>query len=79
MLSKCANPVCGRLFLYLHEGKLFWRRMSLEPKASAGEWFWLCDECLKEMSTTLTAAGPGYPAIDSFLDQNHNARRHTAS
>jgi len=58
MLSKCANPACTSLFLYLHQGKLF--RMDSgghEPVSSPFrgnphrvEFFWLCDECAAHMT-----------------------------
>jgi hypothetical protein len=60
MLSKCANPSCGKPFLRLREGKLFLvetNRLS-KPGEQFGppftrarqharqvEHYWLCDEC----------------------------------
>lgn len=60
MLSKCANPVCSKTFLYLREGKLFRLEVpvgdqtvsdgSVNGKTSPNprlrdEYFWLCDSC----------------------------------
>ena len=65
MLSKCANPDCSRLFLYLREGKLFRLEIPIEANAdnnertrlgtkTAGrhrvEFFWLCDYCSDRMT-----------------------------
>ena len=57
MLSKCANPVCSRQFMHLHEGKIFCLSPTPEVEAAAGrfapslyERFWLCDECCKELT-----------------------------
>ena len=60
MLSKCANPACTNLFLYLHQGQLY--RMDSsghEPVSSPFrgnahrvEFFWLCDECAANMTVT---------------------------
>jgi hypothetical protein len=60
MLSKCANSVCSKTFLYLREGKLFRlevpvgdqtvpdgsgnRKTSPNPRLR-DEYFWLCDSC----------------------------------
>jgi hypothetical protein len=64
MVSKCANPGCSSVFLYLHAGKIF--RMEVETSnpvpASFGtdaemkkparrvEFFWLCNECASKMT-----------------------------
>lgn len=60
MLSQCANPVCGKPFLRLREGKLFLVETdrvnqpgeSLSPpfvrarqQQRVVEHFWLCDDC----------------------------------
>ena len=60
MLSKCANPGCPALFLYLHEGKLF--RIDIGSEEAAGatshktvqnlEFFWLCDDCAGNLTLT---------------------------
>ena len=70
MLSKCANPMCGATFQYLHAGKLFaiayWD--SRREKTSAGgsesaekhdrlRYFWLCSICCRSM--TIQASGAG--------------------
>ena len=58
MLSKCANPACSNLFLYLHQGRLF--RMDTGAEAAIAsqfqahahrvEFFWLCDDCAANMT-----------------------------
>lgn len=61
MLSKCANPGCPALFLYLHQGKLFRLDTSVEIAAGTSgpgttkrpqrvEFFWLCNECAAELT-----------------------------
>lgn len=60
MLSKCANPVCSKTFLYLSEGKLFRLEVPVSEyagielsgngRAASGrrshhEYFWLCQSC----------------------------------
>jgi hypothetical protein len=61
MLSKCANPDCSAVFLYLHSGKLF----KLETGAHSNvkrklEYFWLCEVCCQSMTLTYDrAAGVG--------------------
>lgn len=59
MLSRCANPQCGKPFLRLREGRLFLvetdgmpksGEMTLTPSMRARqqqrvERYWLCDEC----------------------------------
>lgn len=59
MLSKCANPACSNIFLYLHQGKLFrldtdtlqleGDSSSRQPRARM-EFFWLCDNCAAQMT-----------------------------
>lgn len=65
MVSKCANPTCSALFLYLHEGKLFRievespgkPRLSIEKSIVVDkkpvrrvEFFWLCNLCCQSMT-----------------------------
>jgi len=58
MLSKCANPECGEVFRYLHQGKIFHLPPTLEPQATTAagsspslrERFWLCTHCSKRMT-----------------------------
>jgi len=63
MLSKCANPECSAVFLYLNQGKLFRLEtglMASMEKASRDfnennserklEYFWLCEECSQSMT-----------------------------
>lgn len=62
MLSKCSNPKCSSVFLYLHEGKLFRYETADRShgdsnggfKKSMGrmEYFWLCDDCASQMTLT---------------------------
>jgi hypothetical protein len=64
MVSKCANPGCSAVFLYLRLGKLF--RVEVQPtelnQSGFGsevvikkpvrrvEYFWLCDICARKMT-----------------------------
>jgi hypothetical protein len=61
MLSKCANPGCTAVFLYLHQGKLFRLDVSSDlpssstlPKETKNglrtEFFWLCTQCAAELT-----------------------------
>lgn len=61
MLSKCANPGCPAIFLYLHHGKLFRLDTSIETIVSVKtpesrkpsrrvEFFWLCQQCATEFT-----------------------------
>jgi hypothetical protein len=61
MLSKCANPTCSTLLIYLREGKIFMVEESSRPKVRPGgpvlvkpanrvEHFWLCGPCSVEMT-----------------------------
>ena len=57
MLSKCANPECSAVFLYLHEGKIFYLAPTPEVQIATGmqhpnlhERFWLCSQCSKVMT-----------------------------
>ncbi len=57
MISKCANPTCSEIFLYLHQGKIFQLAPTPEVEAVGGgflpslyERFWLCDKCCTEMT-----------------------------
>ena len=59
MLSKCANPECGTVFRYLHEGKIFRLAPSPEVQLAAAakgahltERFWLCEPCSKHLTIT---------------------------
>jgi len=50
MLSRCANPECGKPFVKLREGRLFVveradQAGSLRRKRPSIEHYWLCDEC----------------------------------
>jgi hypothetical protein len=68
MVSKCANPACGKPFQYLREGKLFrFKVRTSEPEArsAAGntgdagesarrlEHFWLCGRCAGDWTLAL--------------------------
>jgi hypothetical protein len=79
MLSKCANPDCSALFLYLHRGKLF----MLETANPSGEkhserkreYFWLCEEC----SSSMTIAYDGAAGISTRRTLHEAAVAATAS
>ena len=71
MLSKCANPSCSNLFLYLHNGKLFRMDLAEEPEAPKPdskkparrvEFFWLCKDCAASMTLSYKF-GAGVVAI----------------
>lgn len=67
VLNKCANPVCGAQFRYLHQGKLFEVEVQYaESLASDGktkpgngkghaERCWLCDECAAHVTLRFDA------------------------
>jgi hypothetical protein len=71
MLSKCANPGCSSVFLYLHAGKIFRieRKTSNRAASSLGadaemkktanrvESFWLCNECASKMTLVFSKDG----------------------
>jgi hypothetical protein len=64
MVSKCANPGCSSVFLYLHAGKIFRIEVETSSRIAAGfgadaemkkparrvELFWLCNECASKMT-----------------------------
>ncbi len=50
MLSKCANPACPRLFLYLHEGKIFNIEVEADAQGRRLEHYWLCGNCARSMT-----------------------------
>jgi hypothetical protein len=64
MVSRCANPVCSSLFLYLHAGKIFRTEAETSSRLATGfgadaemkkparrvELFWLCNECASKMT-----------------------------
>ena len=67
MVSKCANPGCEKPFRYFHTGKLFRldkaggferRRILGDERSDAKkpmrhvEFYWLCDDCAKQMTLT---------------------------
>jgi len=70
MLSKCANPVCGAKFQYLHLGRLFaieyrnnkreyaWGGSTeLRQKSDRLRYFWLCSACCQSMTIQVSRAG----------------------
>lgn len=73
MLSRCANPGCGKPFRYLNEGQMFvaeWANTgdtcelsdpaaSLHKQWGRREMFWLCDSC----SRTLTLMVKGSEVV----------------
>ena len=61
MVSKCANPGCNTSYLYFHSGQLF--RFETAARGTTAldiddmkkpmrrlEFFWLCDDCAREMT-----------------------------
>ena len=60
MLSKCSNPDCSAVFLYLHRGKLFKLETGVQPTNSDVkrklEYFWLCDNCCQSMTLSYDRA-----------------------
>ncbi|HEX6805038.1 MAG TPA: hypothetical protein VF133_15260 [Terriglobales bacterium] len=66
MVAKCANPGCEAPFRYFHTGKLFRldKQCGYERRHLLGdeldmkkpirhiEFFWLCDECARNMTLT---------------------------
>jgi hypothetical protein len=60
MLSKCSNPDCPAVFLYLHRGKLFKLETGANPNGSDTkrklEYFWLCASCCQSMTLTYDRA-----------------------
>ena len=72
MISKCANPLCDELFLYLGGGKLFVLNMgptmqsgvaSTTDRPNRREHFWLCGHCAPTM--TIIIGQSGTPAVIS--------------
>jgi hypothetical protein len=66
LISKCANPDCGKPFRYFRGGKLFIREtsgpmvktMDGQEKASHRlEHFWLCEQCSSKMTVTVDSSG----------------------
>lgn len=58
MVSQCANPGCGKPFLYLRDGKLFaTSRRNGTVEESRIEYFWLCAGCAPVMSLVATVDG----------------------
>lgn len=60
MVTKCANPVCGRSFQYLRGGRLYCfelRRQSFGPAAPKrlAVYFWICDRCADSLSLEFDA------------------------
>ena len=69
MIAKCANPTCGRPFLYLHDGKLFAVEVhdqeTAENKGGVGfgsppyktQYFWICNDCWRRAGGTVLSTG----------------------
>jgi len=71
MVSKCANPGCSSVFLYLHAGKIFRSEVDtsnriasnsgtdagLKKPARRMEIFWLCNECASKMTLVFCKDG----------------------
>ena len=83
MVSKCANPSCSAIFLYLREGKIFHVAAGAhgpEKGSTSGtsthERFWLCGECSTRM--TIISGGSGISVIplqDSLERQKQERSR----
>ena len=58
MVAECANTVCRKPFLYLHEGRLF--RLicagSIHDESERYELFWLCSECAEQFTIVRISA-----------------------
>ena len=59
MLAKCANPDCSEVFRYLGSGKLYRTHSQPERQANASplEHFWLCANCVKDMTVAVERGG----------------------
>ncbi|HET6845070.1 MAG TPA: hypothetical protein VFK06_25805 [Candidatus Angelobacter sp.] len=58
MVSQCANPACEAQFLYFGEGQLITvRRYERSSAKSAVEFFWLCGDCVMNMSLEFVSNG----------------------
>jgi hypothetical protein len=71
MVSKCANPGCSSVFLYLHAGKIFRAEVetsnridsnsgpdaAMKKPARRVEFFWLCNECASKMTLVCKDGG----------------------
>ncbi len=64
MVSHCANPKCGAVFKYLHDGKLFTvegpehlptGNDEFNTRTRSARFFWLCGNCSRAMTI---ASGP---------------------
>ena len=77
MVTKCANPSCSAVFRYLKGGRLFLFEAPPRLSASvpstpetefhrsqvrSGEYFWLCEECAKNMTITSDENGHAFVA-----------------
>ncbi len=65
MVTKCANPACGKSFHYLRGGKLFLVDLRHSPpplqratnSSEAVEYFWLCEKCAAELTIAIDNNG----------------------
>jgi len=59
MVSKCANPDCGKPLHYLRDGKIFLLQMraSDEKSTKRVEHFWLCGDCTANFDVRQVGAG----------------------
>ena len=57
MVSKCANPECGKRFIYFRGGRLFTLERT-EPghEHTEVEWFWLCEACVLRVDILVSLA-----------------------
>ena len=78
MVTKCANPSCGAVFRYLRGGRLFLFEVPMRmrtavtsfPETGFGksqfrskEYFWLCQECAKNMTINSDETGHAFVAV----------------
>jgi len=49
MVSRCANPDCGRELRYLRDGRIYLFSLPAQTGGKRLEHFWLCGECSRNM------------------------------
>ena len=87
MVTKCANPSCGAVFRYLRGGRLFLIEVPIRMQAAvtsfpetgfgksqfhSNEYFWLCQECAKNMTINSDETGHAFVAVQErkYLKQS---------
>jgi hypothetical protein len=65
MLSRCANPGCGKPFRYLHEGRIFNLPVPADTSTQTARQrpltivhFWLCARCCTTLKVVLERGEP---------------------